>query len=73
MDIFQPLIDVFNFIYSILDTIISGIFGILVIISSIINFILQITLILPNPLYPCFITFVSLYSVIFIFKIYRKG
>ena len=64
---------VFDFIYSLLDTIIDGIFGIVEIISSLIELIISITKILPNPLYPCLLVFLSLYSVIFIYKIFRKG
>lgn len=64
---------VFDFIYSIFDTIVSGIYGIISLITSFINLVLNITRILPNPLYPCFVVFVNLYLVIFIFKIMRKG
>ena len=73
MQVLEIIGKVFNFIYSLLDTIIDGVFGTIEIISSIIELIISITRILPNPLYPCFLTFLSLYGVIFTFKIFRKG
>lgn len=73
MDFLQPVVDVFNFILSILSTIIDGITGITSILLSIFNLILSICRILPNPLYPCFMLFISLYSTIFVYKIVRKG
>lgn len=73
MDIFQPIIDVFNFIVSILQTIIDGIYGVVSIIGNIIKLILSLCRILPDPLYGTFLVFVSLYGTIFIYKIFRKG
>ena len=73
MQVLDVIGKVFDFIYSLLDTIIEGVFGTIEIISSIIELIISITRILPNPLYPCFLAFVSLYGVIFTFKIFRKG
>ena len=72
-DFFQPVIDFFNFIGSIIDTIINGINGLTSIISSIIHLLYSITRILPSPLYPCFIAFLGIYSTIFIYKIIRQG
>ena len=72
-DFFQPVIDVFSFIGSILSSIIDGIYGTIQIISSLFELILSIFRIFPNPLYACLLTFVSIYSVIFIYKIFRKG
>lgn len=73
MDIFQPIIDVFDFISSILSTIINGISGVLSIFASILNFLNTIMRILPNPYYPCFLAFISVYGAIFTYKIFRKG
>lgn len=73
MDIFQPVIDVFSFIASVLSIIVEGITGISSIIRSILDLLLSITRILPNPLYPCLVSFITLYSVIFIYKLVRKG
>lgn len=70
---FDPIVDFFNFIGSILSTIIDGITGLTSIVGSIINLLISITRILPSPLYPCFLAFVSLFSTILIFKIIRKG
>ena len=70
---FQPVIDVFDFIVSILSTIVEGITGITLIIKNLISLLLSITRILPDPLYPCLFVFLSIYSTIFIFKIVRKG
>lgn len=73
MEIFQPVIDFFNFIGTLLSTIADGITGVISIIGSVIQLILSITRILPSPLYPCFLVFVGLYSTIFVYKIFRKG
>ena len=72
-DAFQSVIDVFNFIASIIGTIIDGISGLISILGSIINLIISITRILPSPLYPCLLVFLSLYLTIFIYKVIRKG
>ena len=72
-DIFQPVIDFFNFVGGLISTIAKGISGVISIIGSILNLILSICKILPSPLYPCFIAFISIYSTIFIYKIFRKG
>lgn len=72
-DFFQPVIDFFNFIGSLLGTIASGISGVISICGSIISLILSITRILPSPLYPCFLAFVTLFSTILVYKIFRKG
>jgi len=73
MEIFQPVIDFFNFVGSLLNTIKEGIIGLISIIGSIINLLISITRILPSPLYPCLLAFLGLYSTIFIYKIFRKG
>ena len=73
MEIFQPVIDFFNFVGSLLTTITEGIFGISTIIYSIINLIYSITRILPSPMYPCFVGFMTLYYTIFVYKLFRKG
>ena len=73
MEFLQPVVDFFNFVGSVLSTIIDGITGLTSIIIAIINLLLSITRILPSPLYPCLIVFLGLYSTIFIYKIIRKG
>ena len=70
---FKPVVDVFNFIASVIGTIIDGIQGLTDILYSIIELILAITRILPNPLYPCLISFLGVYTTIFIYKIIRQG
>lgn len=73
-DFFQPVIDIFNLIGSFLNTIVEGITGLISIITSVINLLITITRILPSPLYPCLLAFLTLYSTIFIYKIIRgKG
>ena len=72
-DFFQPVIDFFNFIGSVLSTIIDGITGLCSIITSVIQLIISITRILPSPLYPCLMVFLGLYSTIFVYKIIRQG
>ena len=64
---------VFDFIGSILSTIVDGISGTVSIITSLINLIFSIIKILPSPLYQCAYVFISLYLVIFTYKIFRKG
>lgn len=73
MDIFDPIIQVFQFIVTLLDTIINGIVGILAIIGGLLDIFEQIFKILPNPLYPCFLTFLAVYLAIFTYKIFRQG
>ena len=73
MEIFQPIIDFFNFIGTFITTIAEGLIGIASILHSVFSLVLSIARILPSPLYPCFITFISVYSTIFIFKLFRQG
>lgn len=73
MEIFQPVIDVFNFIASILDTIIKGIYGIIAIITSLLDIFIDIGRILPHPLSSTFVAFLGVWSVLVAFKIFRKG
>ena len=69
----DAIYEVFNFIYSLLDTIIKGVSGAVSIVTSTIQLIYNISLIIPNPLYGAFLSFLSLYVVIFTYKIFRKG
>ena len=64
---------VFDFIFSIFENIVNGIYGTIDIIRSIIELIFNITKILPNPLYGTLYTFLTLFLVIFTYKIFRKG
>lgn len=72
-DFFESVKAIFDFIYSIFDTIIQGIFGLISIVTNLIGLANSIIRILPNPLYPCMLVFLNLYLVIFIFKVTRKG
>ena len=72
-DFFQPVIDVFNFIYSILDTIIKGITGCVGIVVSLVDIVVEIARIIPEPLYTVFMIFFDLYIVIATYKLFRKG
>lgn len=72
-DIFNPLIDLINFIGSIFNAIYEGIYGTIQILGSIINLLINITMILPQPLYSCLVAFLSLYLIIFTYKIFREG
>ena len=67
------IINFFNFIANFISIIADGITGLISIIGSLLNLILSISRILPNPLYPCFIAFITIFSTIFIYKIIRKG
>lgn len=73
MEIIDSIVYVFDFIYSVFDTIIQGIFGLISITTNLIGLANSIIRILPNPLYPCMLVFLNLYLVIFIFKVTRKG
>lgn len=73
LDFLQPVVDFFNFVGSLLTTISEGITGVISIVSSIINLIINITRILPSPLYPCFLSFLVIYNTIFIYKLFRQG
>ena len=70
---FDPVVEFFGFIGSVLSTIIQGITGLTTILISTIELIISITRILPNPLYPCLLAFLSVYSTILIYKLIRKG
>lgn len=70
---FDPVVEFFGFVGSVLSTIIQGITGLSTIIISIIELIISITRILPNPLYPCLLAFLSVYSTILIYKLIREG
>ena len=72
-DFFDSVKAIFDFIYSVFDTIVQGINGIISIITSLIGLVLNIAKLLPSPLYPCFVIFVNLYLVIYIYHIFRKG
>lgn len=65
-DFLQPVVDVFNFIVSILQTIINGIYGVVSIIGNIIKLILSLCRILPDPLYSTF-WFLFLFMVLYSF------
>ena len=69
----NSIIAVFDFIYTMLDSIYKGIFGIIKIAESTINFVFAAIRILPDPLYGCLSIFVSFYLSIFVYKIIRKG
>lgn len=73
MEIFDPIIDVFNFILSILDTIIQGITGITSLIFNIFDLFNNIIKVLPTPLYVVSVSFIGVFSTIFIYKLVRKG
>lgn len=73
MDIFDSVVAVFNFIYSLLTTIIDGIYGTIQVITAIVNLLFNIIRLLPDPLYSTLYFFISLYIVIFTYKITRQG
>ena len=72
-DIFDPIVDLISFIGSIFSAIYEGIYGLISIFTSFFNLLFSIIRILPNPLYPCFLTFLTLISTIIVYKIFRKG
>lgn len=65
--------EVIQFVYSLLGTIVEGIYGIVSIINAIFTLVNNMIAILPNPLYNCLLFFISLYLIIFVYKIFRKG
>lgn len=69
----DSILAIFDFIYSIFDTIIQGIYGCIELVTSIVNLIINITKIIPSPMYQCLLAFLSLFIVIFSYKIFRKG
>ena len=72
-DFFQPVIDVFNFIGGILQSIIDGVYGCISIITSVFQLVNSLIGLLPNPLYGVCVTTIYLYSIIFTYKLFRKG
>lgn len=73
MEIFEPVISVFSFIFDFLQDIINGLMGCIGIIVALIDIIIEITRIIPDPLYTTFLFFVNLYVVIFTYKLIRRG
>ena len=63
----------FDFINTILSTITEAIAGIIVIYNSIMDLFIKMTYVLPQPLYIVFMSFLSLYCAILIYKLLRKG
>lgn len=72
-DLFNLLLAPFNFINSILQSILDIIDAFTVIFNYILELILKITYILPYPLYPCLVAFLGVYLSIIIYKLCRKG
>ena len=70
---FDPIIEFFNFLATIIGTIINGIYGIINIINGIVNLLFKIIGILPDNLSIISYVFVSLFSLILTYKIIRKG
>lgn len=70
---FQPVIDFFQFIGTILSTIVEGITGITLLIGGLIGLFYSLITILPGPLSIITYTFVNLFNVILIYKLIRKG
>ena len=73
IEAFGSVISVFQFIFSLLQTIIEGVWGIYKIILNIPKTIDSILHIMPIQLYAPFSTFLTLYFIIMIFKLFRKG
>lgn len=69
----DTIVSVFDFLYSILDTIINGIKGITLLIYNVIALFNNIIKVLPTPLYLVSITFIGVYTTLFIYKLVRKG
>lgn len=72
-DIFSPLVDLFNFLGQVFSAFYEGFIGIINIVKSFFNLLFSFIGILPNPLYSCFLYFMTLYLAIFTYKIIRKG
>lgn len=64
---------VFDFIYSLLSTIIEAINGITLIFENIFTIIFNIIRVFPTSMYLIIFTFISLYLTIIIYKLFRKG
>lgn len=69
---FQGVIEVFKFIYSVLETIINGIYGCFQVLTNIFNTFNGIFRLMPTELYIPFLTFLNLYIVISLFKLIKK-
>lgn len=73
MDIFDSVVAVFDFIYSILSIIVEGIPGILGLLNNIIDLLISIAKILPSQLYSISVAYFTVFSLVLIFKLLRKG
>ena len=73
MEIFDSVVAVFNFIGDLLQTIIEGITGIGIIFTHIFNLLFSIITILPTQLYLITYTFLGIFSILYVYKLFRKG
>lgn len=69
----SSILAVFDFIYTFLDTIIKGVYGLFHIVQATLLLINAIIRILPDPFYMCMVVFIRCYIAIFAYKIVRTG
>lgn len=69
----DSLISVFNWIGSFFNTIVETVTSIINILASLFTLIFQIIFIFPSPLYEILFSFISFISIIYVYKIFRKG
>lgn len=69
----DPIVEFFQFVSTIIGTIIKGIYGIVSIITGLFSLIYKVIGILPDNLAMVTYIFVGLYSLILTYKIFRKG
>ena len=68
----DTIVAVFDFLYSILDIIIQGIKGITSLIYNVVMLFNNVVKVLPTPLYVASISFIGVFTSIFIFKLINK-
>lgn len=69
---FEGVFQVFKFIYSVLETIVNGIYGCFQILTNIFATFNGIFRLMPTELYIPFLSFLNLYIVISLFKLIKK-
>lgn len=69
----DPIVEFFQFVSTIIGTIINGIYGIISIITGVFNLIYKVIGILPDNLSMVTYIFTNLYLLILTYKIIRKG
>lgn len=70
---FDPIVEFFQFISTLIETLVNGIYGIINIITGLFDLIIKIIGVLPDSLAMITYIFISIFTLILTYKIVRKG